>query len=390
MKNAMIFSTLIIAAFLSFQMIAVLTSVKIIPSGENPNQSIIMLGDAHHISWEHSAKQIKEKIIPCVKAAEPAAGEKARTVFYIGIEHALGDPRTFNELWEIIDHLFPEVQKLSLQNTKIEDVEIRKTMARAIEILDTPHTVKRGLREARNPEFRKLPDFESYMLNSTFIKNGIQLFVDEMTFQDALDEFEQQCSKIKHDIDVLSEKERVYLNEYIEKNARFQLYGSTNNWNGFRESMKKFGIRLSEKMLTVAWEAMEKKELEKLKLLHDSLRAGARFLFDVALYSKVRTVQKTSVEKIVIVAGRGHTDRVSKMFDDMGFPKGHFYGDEKCHSIRLPLPYLDLLSKPAAILNAARIKFPFESSDDENEQPWHHSLKGWIIGLYGDVKRLAQ
>ncbi len=380
MKFVVSRSLFIITVGFSFHLAGTITSQEVIPSGWK--QTTMLYGDVHDADPDTPGQQLKEKIIPLLKAAEPAAGEKPRPIFYVGVEQHREDPK--NGCIRMLVHLLPELQKLNLKNTTIQDIEMRHTMLEALDLLEAPTTCKNTLEMYRtDPELRQFPN--SYYLcglHSTFLKNGVCTFIDELTFQDALDAFEAQCVKIADDIRQLPEKERVYLEKRMES-ARLRIFESAAHEPGFIPYLKEQGIAMDQKILPFAIESFEKYDGKKTALA-EALNRAASFLFEIAIYCKVRMLQRTKVEKIVIFAGEEHTQAVSYMLCEMGFEGRYCYGyklqesediNKRGHSLPLDMHYFDLLGKPAYLLNVGGL---------EEQVLWYNSWKAWVVGFDED------
>lgn len=79
MKHIVSSSLLILAVSSSFHLNGTITSQEIIPSGWK--QTTMLFGDVHDADPDTPGQQLKEKIIPLLKAAEPAAAKNPARCF---------------------------------------------------------------------------------------------------------------------------------------------------------------------------------------------------------------------------------------------------------------------------------------------------------------------
>ena len=128
-------------------------------------------------------------------------------------------------------------------------------MGKALDILYSPRgaemsleSYRRGPRASGSQEY-----YELARLHSIFVKNGTTHDIDELTFQDVIDEFKEQYTKIKNDSMLLPQRERDYLDRILMA-AWIKMFEDAQATmpTGFLEYLKEIGGQLNQSVYDLA------------------------------------------------------------------------------------------------------------------------------------------
>ena len=376
------------------------TAVKEEIISSKPDQLIYLLGQYHH----NPTVESKEQLTTLMKILE-SAEKKEEPEFHFLVEHldTHYDPEYGSYAGDMNICLIPEARKKGFHKSVFEDIEMRHFSTKCELMLEDPdvalrligrykqgkiappsteivteESLREGLHElfptsinaneeAKHRFFQGIleqykkepkknePDVMddvrwTRLENEITYKNAGEICtIDKMTFKDLVSNLEQKVTDLESYVAGLPESEKPAFSYRMQ--GAWGTGGLKMEMRYFKNNLLKRAVSYDDTILAFS---KARKEAEK-KWIGNYLSAIDCTIMDLNLYRRIRELQRTSVKKIVVIAGDSHANALASHLKDIGFDKYKVFVDEDetiehpfLQNKPLRIEYLELLEPPVS------------------------------------------